>query len=50
MNLIKMSIQQPITIAVGVILAVLAGAMAFLQVPIKMTPEVDSVVISVMTR
>jgi hydrophobic/amphiphilic exporter-1 (mainly G- bacteria), HAE1 family len=49
MNLIKMSIQQPITIAVGVILAVLAGVMAFLQVPIQMTPEVDSVVISVTT-
>lgn len=50
MNLIKMSIQQPMTIAVGVILAVLAGVMAFLQVPIQMTPEVDSVVISVTTR
>jgi hydrophobic/amphiphilic exporter-1 (mainly G- bacteria), HAE1 family len=49
MNLIKLSIQQPITIAVGVILALLAGVMAFRLVPVQMTPEVDSIVTSVTT-
>ncbi|QDU64648.1 Efflux pump membrane transporter BepE [Planctomycetes bacterium Pan216] len=49
MNLVRMSVQQPITIAVGVILAVLAGVIAFDRVPVQMAPEVESVVISVAT-
>lgn len=50
MNLIRQSVQQPITVAVGVILSVLAGILAFNRVPIQMTPEVASVVISVSTN
>lgn len=44
-----MSVKQPITVAVGVILSVMAGAIAFSRVPIQMTPEVQSAVISVST-
>ena len=49
MNLVKISVEQPITVAVGVILSVLAGVMAFYRVPIQMTPQVNSVVISATT-
>ena len=49
MDLIKTSVSQPITIAVGVILALIAGLVALRNVPVRMSPEVDSVVISVGT-
>lgn len=49
MNVVEQSVKQPITVAVGVILAVLAGVLAFHRVPIQMTPEVESVVVSVST-
>ncbi|MEM0926303.1 MAG: efflux RND transporter permease subunit, partial [Planctomycetota bacterium] len=49
MNILKSSVSQPITIAVGVILSVMAGMVALRNVPIRMAPEVDSVVISVGT-
>lgn len=49
MNLIKASVTQPITISVVVILALLTGMVALRSVPIRMAPEVDSVVVSVAT-
>ncbi|MEZ5305189.1 MAG: efflux RND transporter permease subunit [Verrucomicrobiales bacterium] len=49
-TLIRLSLQQPISVAVGVLLCVLAGVLAFTSVPVQMSPEVDSVVISVGTR
>ncbi|GAB5405653.1 MAG: hypothetical protein Aurels2KO_38840 [Aureliella sp.] len=49
MNMIKASVSQPITIAVGVILSLMAGMVALRNVPIRMAPEVDSVVIAVGT-
>lgn len=49
MKFIEQSVKQPITVAVGVILSVLAGILAFNRVPIRMAPEVSSVVISVST-
>ncbi|KAA5537948.1 efflux RND transporter permease subunit [Roseiconus nitratireducens] len=49
MNFIKASVAQPITVAVGVVLSLIAGMVAFQNVPIRMAPEVDSVVISVGT-
>jgi hydrophobic/amphiphilic exporter-1 (mainly G- bacteria), HAE1 family len=49
MKFIEQSVKQPITVAVGVILSVLAGILAFSRVPIRMAPEVSSVVISVTT-
>ncbi|MCA9251534.1 MAG: efflux RND transporter permease subunit, partial [Phycisphaerales bacterium] len=48
-RLIEQAVKQPITVAVGVILAVLAGLLAGSRVPIQMTPTVDSVVVSVST-
>ncbi|MEM8668099.1 MAG: efflux RND transporter permease subunit [Planctomycetota bacterium] len=49
MNLIRSSVSQPITIAVGVILSLMTGLVALRHVPIRMAPEVESVVISVGT-
>ena len=49
MNVIKASVAQPITVTVAVILSLIAGMLAFRSVPIRMAPEVDSVVISVTT-
>lgn len=49
-RLIELAVKQPITVTVGVILAVLAGVLAASRVPIQMTPTVDSVVISVTTH
>lgn len=49
MSLIRSSVSQPITVAVGILLALLAGGIATLRVPVRMTPEVESVVISVTT-
>jgi HAE1 family hydrophobic/amphiphilic exporter-1 len=50
MKLIEYCIRQPISVAVGIGLAIMAGVMAFTSVPVQMKPEVDSVVISVTTR
>lgn len=50
MTLIDYCIRQPISVAVGVGLVILAGIMAFTSVPVQMKPEVDSVVIAVTTR
>lgn len=49
MNIIRASVERPITVAVAVILALLAGMVAFRNIPIRMAPEIESVVISVAT-
>ncbi|MGJ8723294.1 MAG: efflux RND transporter permease subunit [Roseibacillus sp.] len=49
-GLIDAAIKQPITVAVGVLLATFAGILAIALVPIRMTPEVSSVVVSVVTN
>jgi HAE1 family hydrophobic/amphiphilic exporter-1 len=49
-RLIELAVKQPITVTVGVILALMAGLLAGSHVPIQMTPTVDSVVVSVTTR
>ncbi|MEM9080752.1 MAG: efflux RND transporter permease subunit [Verrucomicrobiota bacterium] len=49
-SLISAAITQPITVAVGVLLATFAGILAIALVPIRMTPEVSSVVVSVVTN
>jgi HAE1 family hydrophobic/amphiphilic exporter-1 len=48
--LIELSVRQPITVAVGVILLILAGVIAAVSVSVRMTPTIDSVVISVTTN
>ncbi len=50
MKLLEAAVKQPITVAVAVILSVIAGVLAFASVPIQMTPTVDSVVVSVTTQ
>lgn len=50
MKLVEYCIRQPISVAVGIGLALLAGAMAITSVPVQMKPEVDSVVIAITTR
>jgi HAE1 family hydrophobic/amphiphilic exporter-1 len=47
---IATAISQPITVAVATLLAVFAGILAVTVVPIRMTPEVSSVVVSVVTK
>ncbi len=47
--MIQKAIDQPITVAVAVLLSVFAGLLAVTRVPIRMTPEVESVVVSVVT-
>ncbi|MEK7991581.1 MAG: efflux RND transporter permease subunit [Thiotrichaceae bacterium] len=49
MNIIDSAVKQPISVIVVVVMAMMAGILAFTQVPIQMTPSVDSVVISVNT-
>ncbi|MGJ8694892.1 MAG: efflux RND transporter permease subunit [Verrucomicrobiaceae bacterium] len=49
-GLIGTAISQPISVAVGTLLAVFAGILAVTVVPIRMTPEVSSVVVSVTTN
>lgn len=48
--MIEKAVSQPITVAVGVLLSVFAGVLAVSRVPIQMTPEVESVVVSVLTN
>lgn len=50
MNAIRAAITQPITVAVAVILALLAGLVALDRVAVQMTPDVDDTVIAVTTR
>lgn len=49
MDLIRLSIKDPVTVAVGVILVLLAGALAIQRVPIQLTPNVEDTIISVST-
>jgi HAE1 family hydrophobic/amphiphilic exporter-1 len=50
MNLIQKSIEQPITVAVGIFIALIAGLIAITRVPVQMTPEIDDTIIAVTTR
>ena len=49
MNFIRQAIAQPVTVAVGVILIILAGAIALSRIPIQLTPNVEDTIISVTT-
>lgn len=50
MSLIHLSIRQPVTITVGVILVLLAGLIALDRIPIQLTPDVDETVITITTN
>lgn len=49
-SFIDFLLRQPITIAVGTMLAVFTGILAITHVPVRMTPEISSVVIAVITN
>ncbi len=49
-GLIELLLRQPVTVAVGAMLAVFTGILAITKVPVQMTPEVSSVVIAVTTN
>ena len=49
MDLIRLAIRQPVTIIVGVILVILAGVVSLSRLPIQLTPNVESAVITVTT-
>ncbi len=49
MNPLRTAIEQPITVAVGVILILMAGLISLARIPIQLTPNVDDMTISVTT-
>src|SRR5690606_5047555 len=50
MNLASLSVRQPITIAVAVIIVAMAGLLALRRIPIQLTPNVEDTIVSVTTR
>ena len=50
MRLITSSIRFPVTVIVGVIIAVLGGLLALNRVPVQLTPEVQRPIISISTN
>lgn len=50
MTLIRAIVQNPVKVAVGVLLTALFGAIALLRMPMQLTPEVHRPTISVQTR
>ncbi len=49
MDIVKLSVKQPVTISVGVILTLLAGVLSFGRLPIQLTPNVEDTIIAVTT-
>ncbi|MDR2169534.1 MAG: efflux RND transporter permease subunit [Planctomycetaceae bacterium] len=49
MDIIKFSINNPVKVAVGVLLTLLFGILALTDVPIQMTPDVERPVVSIRT-
>lgn len=49
MSLIDTSIKYPVTVIVGVIIAVLGGMIALGRVPVQLTPEVERPIVTVTT-
>ena len=49
MNIIRFSIENPVKVTVGVILAVLFGGIAYFSTPVQLTPDVVEPEITVST-
>jgi hydrophobic/amphiphilic exporter-1 (mainly G- bacteria), HAE1 family len=49
MDIIKLSISKPVSVAVGVILIVMFGLIGLVSIPVQLTPTVDRPVITVTT-
>ena len=50
MDVIRFAIQNPVKVAVGVILILLFGVIALTEIPIQLTPDVDRPVVTVRTE
>ncbi|QNN24591.1 efflux RND transporter permease subunit [Planctomycetales bacterium ZRK34] len=50
MDIIRFSISKPVTISVGVLLIVLFGVISIGQIPIQLTPNIETTVVSITTR
>lgn len=50
MDLIRFSIQRPVTVTVGALLIVLFGIISLVQIPIQLTPNIETLIVSVRTR
>ena len=50
MQLIEAFVQNPVKVAVGVLLATLFGVIALLRMPMQLTPEVQTPTITIQTR
>ena len=49
MDLIRIAISKPVAVTVGVFLTILFGVLSVTQIPVQLTPIVDSTVITVQT-
>ncbi|MHC4947343.1 MAG: efflux RND transporter permease subunit [Planctomycetota bacterium] len=49
MNVVRLAIRQPVTVIVGVLLVLLAGVISLSRLPIQLTPNVESTVVTVST-
>ncbi len=49
MDIIRFFIQKPVTVAVGVILTVMFGLIGFQKLPVQLTPDVETPLITVTT-
>jgi HAE1 family hydrophobic/amphiphilic exporter-1 len=49
MNIIRFSIENPVTVIVGILLVVMFGVIALQQIPIQLSPSVEEPVITVTT-
>lgn len=50
MNVVRFCLDRPVTVSVGVILVTLFGVLALFAIPVQLTPNVDTPVITVQTR
>lgn len=50
MNLIRLCLHRPVGVSVGVLLVVLFGLLSLFAIPVQLTPNVDTPIISVQTR
>lgn len=49
MDIIRLVIRQPVTVAVGVILIVVSGILAVQRIPVQLTPNVEDTIVAVST-
>lgn len=50
MHLIRYCLDHPVTVAVGVILVMLFGLLSYFTIPVQLTPNIDTPLVTVTTR